>query len=302
MTPEPATIAIIGLGEVGETFAAALKKQAGIRLMTAGSGSARSAAAARRLGVTPVSAADAVAGADLVLICAVASSLEQIIGEIGNALKPDALVADLTSATRAQVQATYGGETAGRARCVDVAIMGAVSMQGSATPLIAAGAAAEELARLMTRHGFTIRALPGSRVGDASAVKLMRSVFAKGLEALMIESALAAEALGVRDEFLRQLDNSDSMPMREHLAMYLRTHPRHAARRGVEMEAAEEQLLSTGLPSLTTRAAIERYRRTIRLIEAGAGLPAGDDAASALEWLLKAERGSVASPALPPAG
>jgi len=293
-TSKPSTIAIIGLGEVGETFAAALKEQNDISLTAAGSGSARSAAVARRLGITPVSAADAVTDADLVLICAVASSLEPIFREIRDALKPGALVADMTSATRAQVQAAYGSETAGRARCIDVAIMGAVSMQGARTPLIAAGAAAEELATVMTRLGFAVRSLPDSRVGDASVVKLMRSVFAKGLEALMIESALAAEALGVSDEFLRQLDNSDSMPMREHLEMYLRTHPRHAGRRGIEMKAAEEQLLSAGLPSLTTRAAIERYQRTIHLIEAGAELPAADDAASALEWLLRAEHRSDA--------
>lgn len=288
----PSRIAVIGLGEVGEVVAGALLRDGRSDIAVASTNSPRSVAAAKRLGLPLATVpGDAVDGADLVLICAVAASLGPILDAIRDRLKPGALFADFTSATRDQVRAAYGEEHPSGARFIDVAIMGAISMQGAGTPLIAAGAAAEDFAAAMNGFGFNVRAMPNSKVGDASAVKLMRSVFAKGLEALMVESALAAEALGLSEELLSQLDNSDSMPMRDHLAMYLRTHLRHARRRVVEMEAAEQLLVASGLPSLTTRAAIERYRRTLDLIDRGAeALPESDDARSALHWLIRAER------------
>lgn len=285
-------VAILGLGEVGEAFAGAILRDARADLAVASTTSARSFAAAGRLGIElRAGAAEAAADADLVLVCAVASSLPAILADLAGHLKPHAIVADLTSSTREQVRSLYRDETETGERYVDVAIMGAISMQGSRTPLLAAGRHAQEFASAMMDLGFNVRAIPDSQIGDASAVKLMRSIFAKGLEGLMVESALAAEAVGLTSEFVLQLDNSDTMPMRDHLAMYLRTHLRHARRRLIEMEAAEGQLIASGVPSITTRAAIDRYRRTIRqMSEHPDAVPVTDDAQSSLSFLMRAER------------
>lgn len=291
-------IAILGLGEVGEAFAGAILRDGKAELAVASTTSVRSLAAAGRLGIElRASAAEAAADADLVLVCAVASSLPLILSELTGHLKPHAIVADLTSSTREQVRSLYRDDNEKGERYVDVAIMGAISMQGSRTPLLAAGHHAQEFASAMMDLGFNVRAIPDSSIGDASAVKLMRSIFAKGLEGLMVESALAAEAIGLTSEFVLQLDNSDTMPMRDHLAMYLRTHLRHARRRVVEMEAAEQQLIASGLPSITTRAAIERYRRTIRqMSEHPDAVPSVDDAQSSLSFLMQAERADASQP------
>ncbi len=81
---------------------------------------------------------EAVAGADLILVCAVASSLPSILSELSGHLAPRAIVADLTSSTRDQVRSLYRDEDEDGGRYIDVAIMGAISMQGSRTPLLAA--------------------------------------------------------------------------------------------------------------------------------------------------------------------
>jgi hypothetical protein len=78
--------------------------------------------------------------------------------------------------------------------------------------------------------------------------------------------------------------------MLEHVDMYLRTHVLHAHRRLPEMEEAEAQLLATGLRSLTTHAAIERYRNTLRLRAGSPPTETLDTAEKATAWLLAAER------------
>ena len=152
----------------------------------------------------------------------------------------------------------------------------------------------------MNELGFSVTARDGTAVGDASRLKLLRSLFTKGLDALVVESMLAAEAFGLRGDLVELLRDYDERPLRDHIAMYLRTHPPHAARRLVEMELAEAQLAALGLPSLTTRATIERYRRTADLVR-DVGLPSGSlDADGGLEWLLAAERNNPTKPGRKP--
>lgn len=288
MCADKIAVTIIGLGEVGEIFARNLQAFAKVAVTVASRPSPRSLGAAERLDLPlRTDLSQAVKGADLVLIVAAASGLHEIVAQIAGHMQRDALLADLTAATPPQV--VDAARTSGNwTTFVDVSIMGAVSMQGSRTPLLASGPLASGFAKRMNDLGFNVRAMPDSEAGQASGVKLMRSIFAKGMEALMLEAALAGAAMGLSEELALQMDNFDTMPMREHLAMYLRTHPRHAARRLVEMEAAQGQLKANGLPSFTTRAALERYRRTLTLAER-AGLPE-PDAESVLQWLLKMER------------
>jgi 3-hydroxyisobutyrate dehydrogenase-like beta-hydroxyacid dehydrogenase len=279
---------LIGLGEVGEVFARGLQASPSAAVTIASRPSPRSLEAADRLELPlETDLRHAVKDADLVLITAPASSLDEIVEVIAGHVRPDAMIADLTAATPAQ--AAGAARLSGNPETfVDVSIMGAVSMQGNRTPLLASGPLASAFAGRMSGFGFNARAMPNSLAGQASGVKLMRSIFAKGMEALMLEAALAGEAMGLSEELLLQMDNFDTMPMREHLAMYLRTHPRHAARRLVEMEAAQGQLLASGLPSFTTNAALERYRRTLALVER-TGQPEAE-AGPVLQWLLDAER------------
>lgn len=283
-------IALIGLGEVGAIFAQTVI-DAGAALRVASRPSPRAERTAVTLGLAlTTDLAEAVSAADLVLLTVTGESLVAVTRQIAPALAPHTLVADLTSASPQDVETAAAALATGAAGYVDVAIMGAVSLHGAQTPLLASGAAAPVFAELMNPLGFNVDARPGSAIGDASKLKLLRSLFAKGLDAVVAEAMLAAEALGLRAELEAQLEDYDRSTLADHIAMYLRTHPPHAARRLVEMEQAEQQLLALDLPSFTTRAAIERYRRTANLTQAHALPPAPLDADRAIAWLLDAER------------
>ena len=289
MTKYP-RIAIIGLGEVGSVFAAALVEQ-GVPLAVGSRPSQKSMASAARLGLAlDHDLARVARGADVVLLTTTGEGLRDVVATVAPALAPHALLADLTAAATAQVVVAADSLGAARARYVDVAIMGAASLHGLEVPLLASGPSASGLAEILNPLGFRVSARTASAVGDASRLKLLRSLFAKGLDAVVVESMVAAEALGLRGALVDLLADFDQRPLRDHIEMYLRTHPVHAARRLVEMELAEAELLELRLPSLTTRATIDRYRRTVES-SSRLDLPTGAlDADTAARWLLEAEK------------
>lgn len=283
------SIALVGMGEVGTSFAGALLEQ-GIGIKVASRTSPRAAASAKKLGIeVDEDIARAVSTADIVLLTITGDGLHDVVARIAPVLRERTILADLTAADPPQVIGAANMLGTNRPRFVDVAIMGAVSLHGIRTPLLASGEMATDFADTMNALGFSVSARAGSAVGDASSLKLLRSLFAKGLDALVVESMLAAEALGLRQDLVELLGDFDQRPLRDHIDMYLRTHPPHAARRLVEMELAEAQLTSLGLKSLTTRATIDRYRHTTDLVRKGGTSPPVD-AAAALQWLLSAER------------
>jgi 3-hydroxyisobutyrate dehydrogenase-like beta-hydroxyacid dehydrogenase len=80
--------------------------------------------------------------------------------------------------------------------------------------------------------------------GDAATLKLLRSVFMKGMAASALESLEAADAAGKREWLERELAGVIGEPLLERL---VEGSKRHAARRTDEMEAACELLLELGI-------------------------------------------------------
>jgi len=288
-----ALVALAGLGEAGQQFARALLDQGiGVRVFHRCPG-ARTREAAADLGL-PVDcdAATAFADADLVLSVVPGTVALDVARVAATALRPDSLFADLTSASPAAVRESAALFAPGA--YVDGAIMGAVSIHGHHTPLIAAGPAAARLKALLSPFGFQIDSLQDSSIGDATSLKLLRSVFTKGMDAVVMECLLAAEAAGLRDALLRQMADLDRSTTGELIEMFVRTHVPTALRRLHEVDAVAGQLHALALQPVIIPAVRARYARTVALMGPDARnppIPAGGDVFDAvLPWLLAAER------------
>jgi 3-hydroxyisobutyrate dehydrogenase-like beta-hydroxyacid dehydrogenase len=83
-----------------------------------------------------------------------------------------------------------------------------------------------------------------ARPGDAAALKLLRSVFMKGLAASAIESLAAAEAAGHAAWLRDQISGVIGQQLLERLVEGSRAH---ATRRVDEMEAAADLLRELGV-------------------------------------------------------
>jgi 3-hydroxyisobutyrate dehydrogenase-like beta-hydroxyacid dehydrogenase len=200
--------------------------------------------------VTPQgSPEDAVADADVVLSLVTAAAARAAVDAAAPALRRDALYADLNTAAPALKR-----ELAGRVeRFVDVALLGAVPARGIETPALASGPGAAAFAGLFTPLGMRVDVVSATP-GDAAALKLLRSVFMKGVAAAAVESMEAAEAAGHAEWLHGQLAEVIGEPL---LERFLTGSRAHAARRAEEMDAAGALLRELGVEPRVARAAAE---------------------------------------------
>lgn len=284
-------IAIIGLGEVGRCYATPLH-QAGYTLSLC---EAHPSTAARDLASSaglPIheQADDWLHAADLVLSCVTGTTSLPVLAQALPHLPKGALVADLTTASPMVKREAASRAAEAGIRYVDTAIMGGISLQQVRTPLLASGDGAEQLKQILERAGARVEVIAGGKAGDAISLKILRSVFTKGLEALAVELLMSAEQQGVREALYRQLKDIDETPLRTFLEMMVRTHVVHAKRRAHEVHDAQCELSSQGLASTVLPGVEARFLKTTKALEAHP-LPVPEPGIEqALGWLLSTAR------------
>jgi 3-hydroxyisobutyrate dehydrogenase-like beta-hydroxyacid dehydrogenase len=252
-------IALIGFGEAASTFARAAQWQ---QAATAYDIKPERAAVMAELGVEAASsAAQALAGADLVLSLVTADSALAVARDYAPFLPKGAIWADGNSVAPDTKRAAAVAVEAAGGRYVDVAVLAPVDPARMAVPLLLAGEAAGQAQDVLAAIGFTNIALVGDAVGRASAIKMIRSVMVKGMEALTAEMMLAARKAGVVDEVLASLDASEKpKPWGQRAAYNLERMVTHGLRRAAEMEESAATLASLGVEPLMTRGTVQRQR------------------------------------------
>lgn len=165
--------------------------------------------------------------------------------------------------------------------------MGAISLNWVRTPLLASGAGAEELKTVIEQAGGRVQVIKDGVPGDAISLKILRSVFTKGMEALSVELLTSAEKQGVREKLYEQLQDIDQTPLRSFIDMLVRTHVIHAKRRAHEVHDANNELTSQGLPSLVLPGVEQRFLTTAKKLEKQPLETAEPNVEQALQWLLQ---------------
>jgi 3-hydroxyisobutyrate dehydrogenase-like beta-hydroxyacid dehydrogenase len=143
----------------------------------------------------------------------------------------------------------------------DVALVGVVPNTGLATPALASGGGADRFAELFRPLGMPVEVV-GREPGDAAGLKLLRSVFMKGIAAAVIESLEGARAAGVEDRLHGDIAAVIGEPLLERLLSGSRIH---AARRADEMRAAAAYLSELGVEPRVATAAADRLQRLLNL-------------------------------------
>lgn len=163
-------------------------------------------------------------------------------------LSPRAFYFDCNSCSpKTKIKAARGIEGVG-ARYVDVAIMAPVHPKLHRTPLLLSGPYADEADAFLLALDMDAK-VAGAEVGQASSIKMLRSVMIKGLEALTAECILAARCAGVERQVLASLQASDpGIDWTARSAYNLERMMVHGARRGAEMREAAATLRELGLP------------------------------------------------------
>lgn len=261
------SVALIGFGEVGQTFARGLTRNPGLILSAhdiAPAGVRRDVMerVAGELGVALHSSQPAAAhGADVVISAVTAADAETVAEAAAGYLTAGQIFLDVNSAAPTTKQrAARHVERAG-ASYVEGAVMGPVKGPGIAVPILAGGPAAADTAMRLNRLGMQLTAV-ATEYGLASAIKLSRSIMIKGIEALMVDCAASCDRWGIADTVYASL--AETFPGTDWHAVAASMHERvatHGVRRAAEMREAGEMLAALGIdPSLATAVADAQLR------------------------------------------
>ncbi|MDH4325864.1 MAG: NAD(P)-binding domain-containing protein, partial [Betaproteobacteria bacterium] len=198
-------IAFIGFGEAGQTLSRGLVAEArtpAIRTYDILFGKPAGApleAAARALGVGMArDHVDAVREAGLIMLTVTASSSLEAAKSCLPGLRKGQLFLDMNSVSPNRKLETAALVAPTGAAYVDVAVMAPAAPYLHKVPCLIGGPGAAALAPRAAALGMKME-LVSAEVGQASAIKMFRSIVVKGLEALLVESMTAAAEYGVED-------------------------------------------------------------------------------------------------------
>ncbi len=203
------------------------------------------------------SAPDAVAGADLVFSVVTADQAHQAALAALPGLTRGALFFDCDSCAPQTKQKSALEVDAVGGRYVDVAVMAPVHPRLHRTPLLIGGPHAEAGAQALRALDMKLEIHDGP-VGAASAVKMVRSVMIKGIEALVCECILTGERAGVTEAVLATLEDTFpgfGWPQRS--AYMLERVMTHGVRRAAEMREVAVTVDGFGLDGAMSRACVE---------------------------------------------
>jgi 3-hydroxyisobutyrate dehydrogenase-like beta-hydroxyacid dehydrogenase len=249
-------IALIGFGEAAQAFAAAADWRGAAAALDIRTDAAKQADYAAH-GVTGCEhAREALAGTPAALSLVTADAALAAARGYAPFLTPGTLWFDMNSVSPETKRAAEAAVTAAGGRYVDVAVMAPVHPKRTAVPLLVSGPDAEASASVLRDLGFSDVRCIGPRIGDASAIKMIRSVMVKGIEALTAECVLAAHRAGVVDEVLSSLGGDWMQKADYNLERMLA----HGLRRAAEMEESARTLEDLGVAPLMTRGTIARQR------------------------------------------
>jgi 3-hydroxyisobutyrate dehydrogenase-like beta-hydroxyacid dehydrogenase len=280
-------IGFVGFGEAGLAFAKGLGARAALLAYDAKLDDPQCQSAMRAQmqagGAQPCTLA-ALKAADAVFCLVTADQALAAARLAAPYLAKGALWLDGNSCAPSTKRAAYKVIAAAGGAYVDMAIMAPVHPKGHETPVLVSGPHAGAALSLMQQWGMK-GAGAGANVGDASTIKMLRSVIIKGMEALTAEAFLAARRAGVEQAVIASLQASDGgIDWQARGAYNLERMLVHGARRAAEMQEVVRCLQDLGLPSRMASATA-----TWQAELAALGLSAGpDDLATRADLVLQA--------------
>lgn len=260
-----ATIAFIGFGEAGSALAGGLiAAGASVRatydiLIDDPATAPDLRARARAIGIeASASSADAIAGVDIVFSAVTSKEVLRAAETAAPHLRQGQVYLDINSASPAAKREAAAVVEAKGGAFVEAAVMDLVPPHGHGVPMLLAGPSAARVVDILVPFGMNVTAI-GDEIGNASSVKMVRSVFMKGFTAILLESLYAARKLNAEDAVLDSLQVTfPGMDWKDLADYYGPRLIRHAKRQSEEMLSVAETLEELGVEPITVLASAKR--------------------------------------------
>jgi 3-hydroxyisobutyrate dehydrogenase-like beta-hydroxyacid dehydrogenase len=264
------TIGFVGFGEVAACFGAALRAN-GAKvlaydvLLDQPGGREKLAARAKDTAVEWLALPALLAQADVVLSTVTADVAVAVARNCAPHLQRGRPYVDLNATSPAIKREVASAIASSGADFVEGAILPAVGVAGAKSQVLLCGARAEEIAGVLTGLGLNFKGY-GAEIGKASSFKMLRSVFSKGLEALLVECLLAGRRAGVEDDLWREIVGTlDAASFQDVGSNWVRTHGTAHARRYHEMVQVQSVLRELGVDAPMTEGTVKLFERSTRV-------------------------------------
>jgi 3-hydroxyisobutyrate dehydrogenase-like beta-hydroxyacid dehydrogenase len=253
-------IGFIGFGEVGRAFAQEMKAR-GAEICCHDIVDKK-----KESWVTFLPLKDLVGTCDTILSTVTTDVARKAAEEAAVFLGPGKIYADMNS-TSASVKKEIAGiiEKSG-ADFVEGAILSAVGETGPRASILVSGKKAEAFSKTMNQLGLINLKYFSQKIGEASLVKMIRSVFSKGVECLLLEMLIAGKRAGVADYLWKDIVDFMTKNSFEKVAEnWIKTHPPACERRFHEMVQVIETLEEINVEPVMTRGTRDFFERSVKL-------------------------------------
>lgn len=248
-------IGFLGFGEVASTLAAGLLSN-GVDVFTCVEGrSLKTKEIAEETALNLCKSNQELAESCDVLISAVTpSQAVKVSKEVGKYVKGIYIDINNISPSTAEEALSHieNGKTA------DASIIGSVRKNGLNAHILVSGPFSKQFAEL-NQYGMNISVI-GSEIGRASAIKLFRSSFTKGISALLFETLYSAYKMGIDEETLKYIAETEGEGFMESAVSRIISSAVHSRRRAEEMEEVIE-LISKNSDAKMSKAAGEFFKQ-----------------------------------------
>lgn len=215
---------------------------------------------------------------DVLFVAVPASFAEDAWRSIWSELNEETLYVDLTTAS-AQVKQRLGEDMLNEKRTfIDGAIMGALKVYQHKVPIMVSGTGSTSLIDWGKSAHMNLT-YAGDLPGDATNIKFIRSIFTKGLSALLHEVMQAADKLALDDIILDSITRTmDKEPFEQIINRLISSNVIHSQRREKEMENVIDFLNSHGIEPQMTKATRDKLKMITQanILEKNQGDPPKD--------------------------
>jgi 3-hydroxyisobutyrate dehydrogenase-like beta-hydroxyacid dehydrogenase len=144
-------------------------------------------------------------------------------------------------------------------KTVDAAVIGSVKRNGPEVQIIACGDSASDFA-VLNDYGLNIKIM-GAEIGNCSQIKMLRSSYTKGVSALLWETIGAAYELGIDEEVLEIIGQTEGPQFENSSKSRLLSSFNHSKRRYEEMNELKNLLSGTEYLSM-----VDAIEKTFEII------------------------------------
>lgn len=197
--------------------------------------------------------------ADVLFVAVPSSYALNVCNEIYDYLKEGQIYADVSASTPAVKEQVWNSVKDKGVLFVDAAMLGSLPLEKHKVPIMASGNGANSFCEMMSPYGMKITYV-SEKPGDASAIKLIRSIFMKGLAGLMLEMLQASEHYQVSEQVVKSIGMSlDGIEFQLHLDRLITGTAIHAKRRSAEIKGSIQLCDEAKIKCPMTKASQEKH-------------------------------------------